>query len=115
MGSWPLKGGQATRVEVCTAAGWSKSWGKLLSLPYAFSFIGACALLIRELALRSPLQVAGAWNSQENMRRGRFEPCLAGEGDKLTPLPVGLWPQWLGAARVWCLSQKMLTALKAPR
>ncbi|XP_009887298.1 PREDICTED: E3 ubiquitin-protein ligase RNF115 [Charadrius vociferus] len=37
-----------------------------------------CASLIGELALMSPLQVASAWNSQENTTRGRFESCLAG-------------------------------------
>lgn len=54
----------------------------------------------------SPLQVAGAWNSQENVTRGLFESCLAGEGDKLTRLPAGPRPGLLGAARVRCLSRK---------
>lgn len=91
--------------------------GKLLSLPYAFSFIRACALLIRELALRSPLQVASAWNSQENMRRGRFEPCLASEGDKLTPVSY-LWAFGRSGweqLRFGASARKMLTALKAPQ
>lgn len=113
MGSRPSRRGQATKVEGRRAAGWSKSRGKLLGLPYSLSFVGVRALLTRELALMSPPQVASAWNSQEKMKRGRFEPYLVVTNSHhyLRALGCGGW-EWLGFGTS---AQKMLMVLKVPR